>query len=67
MQADSAKELLARTAAQVGGVANLASELKVSERSLRLYIQGKEPIPEGLMLLIIDVLLKQLPVPPKAQ
>jgi hypothetical protein len=39
----------------------------VSEDILRRYVLGKEPIPEGLMLQIIDVLLEQLPEPPKAQ
>jgi hypothetical protein len=41
--------------------------LKVSEAVLRGYIVGKESIPEGLVLKIIDVLLKQLPEPPRAQ
>ena len=55
---------MARTAAQVGGIPRLASELKVSETVLRHYILGKEPIPEGLMLRVIDVLLEQFPEPP---
>ena len=45
----------------------LAAELKLSETALREYIVGKESIPEGLMLKIIDVLLKQLPEPPRTQ
>jgi hypothetical protein len=52
---------------QVGGIRTLASELNLSEDILRHYVLGKEPIPEGLMLQIIDVLLEQLPEPPKAQ
>ena len=64
---DSARRVLALTAAQVGGMRKLASELNLSEDVLRRYVLGKEPIPEGLMLQIIDVLLEQLPEPPKAQ
>jgi hypothetical protein len=67
VKADSARRVLARTAAQVGGIRKLASELNLSEDILRCYVLGKEPIPEGLMLRIIDVLLEQLPEPPKAQ
>jgi len=67
MKAQSARELLARTAAQVGGIRNLASELELSESVLKRYILGKEAIPEGLMLRIIDVLLNHLPESPKAQ
>jgi hypothetical protein len=67
VKVDSARRVLARTAAQVGGIRTLASELNLSEDILRHYVLGKEPIPEGLMLRIIDVLLEQLPEPPKAQ
>jgi len=67
MKAESAREVLARTAAQVGGIRNLASELELRKAVLDRYILGKEPIPEGLMLRIIDVLLNHLPESPKAQ
>ena len=67
MRVDSARRVLAQTAAQMGGIPRLASELKVSESVLRHYILGKEPIPEGLMLRVIDVLLEQLPEPPRTQ
>jgi hypothetical protein len=67
VKTDSARWLLARTAAQIGGVRKLAAELNLTEGILRSYLVGKEPIPEGLTLQIIDVLLKQLPEPPKAQ
>ena len=67
MKVDSARRVLARTAVQVGGTRKLASELNLSEATLRRYLRAEEPIPEGLMLEIIDVLLRQLPEPPKAQ
>ena len=62
MKATSPRRVLARTALQLGGIHRLAAELKVSEPLLRKYIDGSESIPEGLMLQIIDVLLKQFPV-----
>ena len=67
MKVDSARRVLARTAVQIGGTRKLATELNLSEASLRRYLLGQEPIPEGLMLKLIDVLLEQLPEPPKAQ
>ena len=67
MKVDSARRVLALSALQLGGIPKLAAELKLSEAVLRGYIVGKESIPEGLMLEIIDVLLKQLPEPPRTQ
>jgi len=67
VKVNSARRVLAHTALQVGGIPKLAAELKLSETVLRGYIVGKESIPEGLMLKIIDVLLKQLPEPPRTQ
>ena len=67
VKVDSPRRVLARAALQVGGMPKLAAELRLSERTLRRYILGEEAIPEGLMLRIIDVLLKQLPEPPKTQ
>ena len=67
MNVSGARRVLAHTAVQLGGIPKLAAELKVSEAVLRGYIAGKESIPEGLMLKIIDVLLKQLPEPPRTQ
>jgi len=64
---DNARWILARTAAQVGGISKLASDLNVTEAILRRYLVGDEPIPEGLLPQIIDVLMAQLPEPPKAQ
>jgi len=67
VKADGARWVLARTAAQVGGIPKLASELNLTEAILRRYLLGQEPILEGLTLQVIDVLLKQLPEPPNAQ
>jgi hypothetical protein len=67
VEVESARRVLAHTALQVGGIPRLAAELKLSEAVLRGYIAGKESIPEGLMLKVIDVLLEQLPEPPRTQ
>ena len=67
MKVNGARRVLAHTAVQVGGIPKLAAELEVSEAVLRGYIAGKESIPEGLVLKVIDVLLKQLPEPPRTQ
>ena len=67
MKVNNARRVLAHTALQVGWIPKLAAELKLSEAALRGYIVGQESIPEGLMLKIIDVLLKQLPEPPRTQ
>ena len=67
MKANTARRVLAHTAVQVGGIPELAAELKLSDTVLRGYIMGKESIPEGLMFKVIDVLLKRLPESPKIQ
>jgi hypothetical protein len=64
MDLDDARRVLARAAVQAGGLTVLAAELKLNERVLRYYIEGKEPIPDNLLLEVVDVILKQLPGPP---
>jgi AcrR family transcriptional regulator len=64
MLVDDARRVLARVAAQSGGIRALAAELNISERLLRQYIEGKEPVPDGLFLRVVDVILKRLPEPP---
>ena len=64
MQLDDARRVLAGAAARAGGVDKLASQLDVSERLLRHYIEGHEPVPDRLFLKVVDVILKQVPEPP---
>jgi hypothetical protein len=67
MRVDDARLVLAHAATQAGGIVQLAAELKLSERILRHYIEGKEPVPDNLYLMVVDVLLKRLPdSPPKS-
>ena len=61
MRVEDGRLVLARAAAQAGGIAALAAEINVSERVLRQYIEGKEPVPDGLFLKVVDVILKKLP------
>jgi hypothetical protein len=60
MRADDARRLLATAAALAGGVAQLATRLQVSERVLRHCIEGQEPIPESLYLMVLDLLVQEL-------
>jgi hypothetical protein len=64
MRIEDGRLVLARAAAQVGGIEALAAELHLSERILRHYIEGQDPIPDSLVMNVIDVILKQLPEPP---
>ena len=62
---DERRRVVAAAAARAGGVAALAAQLRLSERVLREFIEGHEPIPDHLFLQVVDVILKQLPEPPK--
>ena len=42
--------MLARAAAQVGGVAELAARLNLSSRALREYVTGRLAVPDALFL-----------------
>jgi hypothetical protein len=53
--------VLARAAAQLGGVEPLAAKLMISQRLLQYYITGSEPVPDPLLLRAIDIVLEQLP------
>ena len=61
MRVDDARRVLARAAVQAGGVPQLAQQLKIGERVLRHYIEGHEPVPDSLYLMVVDVLMKNLP------
>jgi len=53
--------VLARAAAQVGGVAELAARLNLSSRALREYVTGRLAVPDALFLRALDVVLEELP------
>ena len=56
-----ARHVLARAAAQVGGVAELAARLNLSSRALREYVTGRLAVPDALFLRALDVVLEELP------
>jgi hypothetical protein len=55
---EDANRVLAKAAAQAGGVRQLAAELNVSESILTRYIGADEPRPDDLYWMIIDVILR---------
>ena len=61
MKIGDAKRILAHAATQFGGVEPLAKELGISERVLRYCIEGRETVPEGLLLSAMDLLAKRSP------
>lgn len=52
------RQLLSRAAAKLGGVEALSERLGIGHRILRHYIEGKEPVPDSVLLRAIDVLLE---------
>ena len=56
-----ARHVLARAAAKVGGVAELASRLNLSPRVLHHYVTGSQVVPDALFLRALDVVLEELP------
>ena len=56
-----ARHVLARAAAKVGGVAELASRLNLSPRVLHHYVTGRLVVPDALFLRALDVVLEELP------
>lgn len=56
-----ARRVLARAAAQLGGVEPLAAKLMIRARLLQYYITGSEPVPDSLLLRAIDIVLQGLP------
>lgn len=61
MRVEEARQVLTKAAEQAGGVPQLAEKLDLSERILRHYIDGHEPIPETLYLMVVDVIMKGIP------
>ena len=64
MRVEAGRLVLARAAVSAGGVEALAARLDVSERILRHYLEGKEPIPDAFVLKVIDIVLGDIPDSP---
>ena len=56
-----ARRVLSRAAAKLGGVDALASYLGIGHDTLRLYIDGREPVPDVLFLRALDLSLEEVP------
>ena len=54
---EEAKRFLAQAAARVGGMDALAGKLDIGPHVLEHYLNGQKPVPESLVLRIIDVVL----------
>lgn len=57
----AARQVLARAAVMVGGTEALAARLDISPRVLKLYLEGHQAIPDGLLLKAIDFIVGELP------
>ena len=57
MSAPEARQrLLEQAAARLGGVENLAKKLGVTQRAMKLYLNGAAPVPDALFLRLVDLL-----------
>lgn len=51
--------MLEQAATRLGGVEKLAKELGVSQRAMKLYLDGAAALPDALLLRLVDVLSEQ--------
>lgn len=57
MSAPEARQrLLEQAAARLGGAENLAKKLGVTQRAMKLYLNGAAPVPDALFLRLVDLL-----------
>jgi hypothetical protein len=53
--------LLEQAATRLGGAEKLAQKLAVSQRALKLYLNGAAPLPDAVFLRLVDLLSEQWP------
>ena len=53
--------MLEQAATRLGGVENLAKKLGVSQRAVKLYLDGAAPLSDALFLRLVDLLSEQWP------
>ena len=56
---EARRRLLEQAATRLGGVEQLAKKLGVTQRSMRLYVDGAVPLPDALFLRLVDLLSEQ--------
>jgi hypothetical protein len=58
---DTRRQLLEQAATRLGGVENLAKQLGVTQRAIKLYLSGSASLPDGLFLRLVDLLSERGP------
>ena len=56
---EARRRLLEQAAARLGGVEQLAKMLGVTQRAMKLYLDGAASLPDGLFLRLVDLLSEQ--------
>jgi hypothetical protein len=56
---EARRRLLEQAAARLGGVEQLAEKLGVTKRAMKLYVDGAAPLPDALLLRLVDLLSEQ--------
>lgn len=56
---EARRRLLEQAATRLGGVAQLAKKLGVTQRAMKLYLDGVAPLPDALFLRLVDLLSEQ--------
>jgi hypothetical protein len=61
---EARRQLLEQAATRLGGLEQLAKKLGVTQRAMKLYLSGAAPLPDALLLRLIDLLSEQGQAPP---
>jgi hypothetical protein len=56
---EARRRLLEQAATRLGGVEQLAKKLGVTQRAMKLYLDGVAPLPDALFLRLVDLLSEQ--------
>jgi hypothetical protein len=56
---EARRQLLEQASTRLGGIEQLALKLGVTQRAMRLYLGGGAPLPDALLLRLVDLLSEQ--------
>ena len=56
---EARRRLLEQAATRLGGVEQLAKKLGVTQRAMKLYVDGGAALPDALFLRLVDLLSEQ--------
>jgi hypothetical protein len=62
---EARRRLLEQAATRLGGVEQLTKKLGVTQRAMKLYLNGVAPLPDALFLRLVDLLSEGQPPPAK--